>query len=153
MQHIIYSFANFFQYFLFYLVQSQNKGNVLELMKPLFLIFWSFAVTFLICNFGEDVTTKFIMCDRAMYECQWYRFPNEVQKMLPIIMISTQSPLIFRGFANVFCTRETFKRVANGGFSYFTVLRQIKWDKFWSFELVWPFNFVFFFFLQITKTI
>lgn len=92
-------------------LQSQNGNNFLQYIEHFFLIFWSFTYIFLFCNFGENVTSKFLAIDHAINECDWYLFPYDVQRMLPTIMMSTQKPLILCGFANVVCTREAFKRV------------------------------------------
>lgn len=67
---------------------------------------------FLFCNFGEDITTQFKAIDHEIYECDWYLFPRKAQRILPTLVLSTQRPVIFRGFGNVVCTREAFKRVS-----------------------------------------
>lgn len=64
------------------------------------------------CYFGENITNQFNVINHAIYGCDWYLFPHEVQRILPTIMVSTQRPLILRGFGNVVCTREAFKNVS-----------------------------------------
>lgn len=93
------------------ILQSHNTGNLVKLIEPCFLIFWSFALVFLFCNVGESVTTQFNSIHRTIYECDWYLYPNNLQRILPTIMVSTQKPVILRSFGNVDCTREAFKSV------------------------------------------
>lgn len=86
---------------------------MLELIEPLCLIFWSVVLILFFCDFGENVTTKFLAIDRSICACEWYLFPHQVQQMLPTIMMSTQKPVIFQGFGNVICAREAFKTVSD----------------------------------------
>lgn len=123
-------------------------------MKPLVLLYWSFLQILLFCDFGERLTGRFDEIDLTLFECNWYTFPMEIQKMLPMLLMSTQSPVVLQGFPNVSCTREAFKKVrfeklfkkkvfspkkkysmlrfhsllqvANGGFSYFMILRKFR---------------------------
>ena len=96
------------------LVMQSNDGNFMELIEPFVLAFWSFAFIFLLCNFGENVTSQFTAIDNAISEFDWNFFPHDVQRFLPTIMISTQKPVIFQGiFGNVVCTRAAFKTVSD----------------------------------------
>lgn len=63
------------------------------------------------CHYGENVTSQFDTINYAIYDCDWYLFPNEVQRILPTVMMSTQKQMVLRGLGNVVCTREAFKRV------------------------------------------
>lgn len=71
-------------------------------------------VIFLLCECGERVTGHYNAIDRVICECDWYSFPHDVQKMLPIVMMSTQRPVSLKGFGNIFFIRETFKMVFFG---------------------------------------
>ncbi|XP_055306350.1 odorant receptor 94a-like [Sitodiplosis mosellana] len=105
---------------------SQSNGKYFGMINPLFVIFWSVAQIYLFCDFGDNVTEKFSDINDAIYECNWYSFPKEVQRIWPFVMVSAQQPLIIQGFGNIPCTRQAFKSVINGGFSYFTVLRKLQ---------------------------
>lgn len=65
----------------------------------------------MLANFGEQVSNRLDAIRDGITECEWYLFPNEVQKMFLTIMTATQQPIIFRGFGNILATRETFKKV------------------------------------------
>lgn len=86
----------------------------MTLIKPLTLVVWSFVIEFIYCEFSERVCTRFEAVDDKISEIEWYVLPVEIQKMAPIIMMSTQKPVFLRGFANAVLSRETFKKVTDG---------------------------------------
>lgn len=109
-------------------------------------IFWSIACIFLFCEFGNMVTIEFEDLNEIIGQLNWYSYPNDVQRMMPIIMIVAQESVIIHGYGNIACVRESFvkvglinnliiqmvfitiffivNQVVNGGFSYFMVLRE-----------------------------
>lgn len=84
----------------------------MELIRPLTIIFWSFVSIFLTCDFGERVSNRFDVIDDVLCQFEWYDLPLEVQKMLPIIMMSTQQTVVFKGFGNILLLREVFRQVS-----------------------------------------
>lgn len=83
----------------------------MEFIRPSTLIFWSFFSIFMICDFGEKVSNRFDDIADVLCQLQWYELPNEVQRVLPIIMMSAQQPVIIGGFGNILLRREVFKKV------------------------------------------
>lgn len=77
------------------------------------VMFWSFSLVFFLCEFGENISGEFDELNGVIYQCNWHLCPLEVQNKLPIILISTQDPIILSGFGNVLCTREAFKSVSS----------------------------------------
>lgn len=84
---------------------------MLDAFVPCVMIYWSVVEIFLFCEFGERLTKRFDEIDDEIFDWDWYAFPIEIQKMLPIIMIGTQKQVRLEGFANIQCTRQTFKNV------------------------------------------
>lgn len=72
---------------------------------------WSFYLIFLFCNLGENICNEFEELNDILYQSEWYSFPNEVQRILPILLTASQEPVVLRGFGNLLCIRESFKRV------------------------------------------
>lgn len=101
----------YFEFFSLHL-QEHKTGHAIEMVKPLILMFWSFVQVFMFCDFGENVTGGFEELNDAISENDWYTFPIGIQRMFPIIMISIQKTVILRGFGNIPCTREAFKKVS-----------------------------------------
>lgn len=68
--------------------------------------------SYLICFFGDEVTTHFEDVNESIYLCDWYLFPLIMQKSLPPMMILAQKSLYIGNFGPVHCTRDTFKNVS-----------------------------------------
>lgn len=82
----------------------------MELFLPVAAWFWSIIAYFLFCEFGEMVTSAFNSLD--MFDCNWFLFPMDIQRLLPTIILNARQPVVFRGFANVLCKREAFRSVS-----------------------------------------
>lgn len=61
---------------------------------------------------GQRVTDEFEKLNHEINEFDWYLFPPQIQRLLPIIMIWTQQEVEFECFGSILCTRETFKKVS-----------------------------------------
>lgn len=82
------------------------------MIRPIILDFWSFCSLALFCHFGEIVSSRFDEIDNAMFQSEWYLFPNRIQRVLPLVISGTQQPVIIRGFGNLLLTDDSFKRVS-----------------------------------------
>lgn len=85
---------------------------MLAVVSIFILMFWSFAANFLFCEFGEQVTRKFNQLNDIICQSEWYLLPNDIQRMLPTIMMTTRKGIILQGFGGVELTREAFKTVS-----------------------------------------
>lgn len=74
-------------------------------------MFWAFFQMFVFCDLGEKLTKRFTEIDSAIYYCEWYTFPVDIQRLLPITMMAAQDAVLITGFANLSCTRQAFKKV------------------------------------------
>lgn len=74
-------------------------------------MFWSFAANFLFCEFDENVTSSFNELNGVICQSEWYSFPNDIQRMPPIIMMTSRKTNILQSFGGVALTREVFKTV------------------------------------------
>lgn len=83
----------------------------MQLILSCVLIFWSFTAIFLICEFGENVTSRFNGLNNAIWQCNWYSFSIDIQRMLPLIIQAMQQPIFLQGSRYILCIRETFKKV------------------------------------------
>lgn len=80
----------------------------------------SFMTLFFFCMFGEMAKNQFNRFDEKLWQCDWYIFPMDVQKLLVTFMSCTQRPAILRGFAQTECTRNAFKTV---NFNFFKSIK------------------------------
>lgn len=65
----------------------------------------------ILCFFGDHLASRFDEIHRAICLIVWNELPIEVQKMLPLMLNDTQERNYVRGFMNVECSREAFKKV------------------------------------------
>lgn len=108
--------------------------------------------------FNQMCTDQFDKIDDEIIQLNWYSFPNEIQRILPAVMLSTQQSAVIKCFGNVLCARVQVKKVcfvfllpnfclfninvnqnfgisfqiANVVYSYFMVLRKF-YQWFWSY--------------------
>lgn len=68
-------------------------------------------MSFFFCEFGQSVSSEFNSFDHEIYQCDWYTFPMNLQQMLVILMLDTQQSMYIRGYGNIVCSRDTFKKV------------------------------------------
>lgn len=66
---------------------------------------------YLICYFGSEVASHFQSIAVTIYQCDWYLFPLNMQKWLPMTLALAQKPIYICQFGQIHCTREIFKRV------------------------------------------
>lgn len=91
--------------------QAQNVGGPVEIVFASIILFWAFMQVFVLCDFGENMMNKFGEVNDMIYSKNWYTFPQQIKRVIPIIMMGAQLDVILKGFANLTCTREAFKKV------------------------------------------
>lgn len=94
------------------------------MLKSIYLLVWILLFLFVICELADNVAERY---ERAsIYAlCDWYTFPNDVKRFLPIIIHNTQRSVVIKGFGNIDCTREEFKKVL---FRLSTVAFVLRWS-------------------------
>lgn len=50
--------------------------------------------------------------DTEINQFDWYLFPHEIQKVLPIVISNAQEESVIKCFGNVSCSREQFNKVS-----------------------------------------
>lgn len=112
---------NQFESFFFYFKnQSKSGADLFEMVTLSILIFWSFVANFLFCEFGENVTSHFNELHNTLCQTEWNLYPIDIQRLLPIIMMSTRKEIILEGFGGVQLTRQAFETVS---FNYLNLIQ------------------------------
>lgn len=78
---------------------------------PVVELFWSFGLVFITCELAGQIGNQFDDMDYLIEQFNWYWFPLEVQRVLPILILNGQQPVGFECFGSIMCNRETFKKV------------------------------------------
>lgn len=106
-----------FAFALFSLINSQKSNRIdsivilLEIVSAFTEMFWAFAFIFLLCDSGEMVTKQFDEFDEKLFQCDWYSFPIEIQRLYLNFNLISQHSTHIQGYGGVFCTRDNFKKV------------------------------------------
>lgn len=75
-------------------------------------VIYAFGVLFVACEIGQRINLAFDDCPEMVNQCEWYSFPAEVQRIVPLILNFTQQPFVVKCFGSKACDRETFKCVS-----------------------------------------
>lgn len=78
--------------------------------------------TFCIGELGERMTGEFGEISETIEGFQWYKFPIEIQKSLPIIINEAHEPVVLNCFGSTACLRASFKVVSSGSELVFSLL-------------------------------
>lgn len=68
-------------------------------------------MVFIVCELGQRMTDAFEKIDISMDHLDWYLFPIEIQRQLPMIIVVAQQSVLLESFGSIGCTREVFKNV------------------------------------------
>lgn len=80
-------------------------------MESILYAVWSFGLVFVACEISQRSCDALNEMDDDIGQLDWYMYPAEIQRMLPIIMENSQQPVIIKCFGSFPCSRETFKEV------------------------------------------
>lgn len=83
---------------------------------PLFLLILSgtfgLAAVFIACELAHRLTDAFNGIGHTADQLDWYLFPIEVKRMLPMVIVIAKQPVTIACFGNIICSREVFKNVS-----------------------------------------
>lgn len=74
---------------------------------------YGFGLVFTVCELGQRVSHSFTEINSIVDQLDWYLFPNEIQKIMPIIINNVQQPIEIECFGDVRCNRKSFKKVSS----------------------------------------
>lgn len=78
----------------------------------MFYACYAFGIAFLPCEVGQRISSAFEEIEDVTGQYRWYSFPNDVQRMLPMILINFQESVELECFGSFSCCREAFKKVS-----------------------------------------
>lgn len=80
-------------------------------LETIFATIYAICIVFICCELGERLAIVYDQLDSNIGQFHWYLFPLEIQRLLPLIMINAQQPIILVCFGSISANRETFKKV------------------------------------------
>lgn len=75
------------------------------------ILFPTLGWLYVMCYFGDEVTSSFESVSDATYQCNWYLFSLPIQKHVILMMNMAQQPLYIGNFGSIHCTRDIYARV------------------------------------------
>ena len=72
---------------------------------------YAFGVVFIACEIVQHVCDAINSFDMRIVQIDWYLYPIEMKKMLPVIINLAQKPVVIKGFGSMPTDRELFKKV------------------------------------------
>lgn len=70
-----------------------------------------FVLVFVACELGQRINCAFDDVSHTIEQFDWYLFPIEIKRTLPVIIANAQQPVSLDCFESVKCTRDVFKNV------------------------------------------
>lgn len=91
--------------------QSHHGNHSMDLFLLGFDVCDTFVGVFISCELSQRVSNSFSGINDLLDQLQWYRFPTEVQRILPMASIFVQESVAFECFGSFSCCRDAFKKV------------------------------------------
>lgn len=67
---------------------------------------------FLFCHFANSATDEIARLGFTAYNSNWYDWPNDIRKYIPLVIIRSREPVYFSGLGIVRCTLQVFGDVS-----------------------------------------
>lgn len=97
--------------FYFIKIKTSGKIGVDELLNLSVKGLSTFNLFLIFCEFGEQMSGLFGGIYEQIFSLDWYTYPVELQRIMPVILMNSQKPVVLKGFGNVPVTRLNFKSV------------------------------------------
>lgn len=89
-----------------------SQHNNVDVVRLIVFLFAALLYIAYLCHFGERVTSQFDRINFAIDQCSWYDYPMEMQRILPMMSMMAQNPvLVEAAYLNIGCSREVLKKV------------------------------------------
>lgn len=77
-----------------------------------FEVFYAFLWIFVSCELCDRFSNSYNEIANAIDQLNWYSFPGEVQRMLPLVIAIARKPVALEVFGSVLCQRDIFAEVS-----------------------------------------
>lgn len=81
-------------------------------------VIYAFGMMMIVCELGQGINSTFDECIDIIDQFEWYSFPIDIQRMLPLFLNFAKEPIEIKCFGTVTCDRETFKCVRASNFGW-----------------------------------
>lgn len=81
------------------------------LITSIWFVFNAFSTACIACELGQRTSGAFEEIEDMIGQYHWYLFPDEVKRILPIILMGAQQSAEWECFGSFSCNRDTLKKV------------------------------------------
>lgn len=99
--------------FLFIAMQSANHTDTMMLLMAFGYAVITLGSVFFLCEITQRSCDGFNRFDQVIQQTDWYMYPMQLKKLVPIVLIVVQKPVELQCFGGITCDRELFKRVSS----------------------------------------
>lgn len=96
----------------------QGTNNTLDIVILSIQMFWSLAAIIGVCEFGSQLSGRFVEINHVYDQFVWYLFPFNIQRILPNLITYAQKPVELSVYGTISCDRITLKSVCIIFFSF-----------------------------------
>lgn len=89
----------------------QTNENLAAFLVLILEAMYAFGVLIIACELGQRINLAFEECNDMIDQFEWYLFPVEIQRLLPLLWLVAQQPIEIVCFGSKACDRDTFKQV------------------------------------------
>lgn len=73
-------------------------------------------IMFIACELGQRASNAFDEILDEFDKFNWYRFPSEISRLLPMILTVVQRPVVLEIFGNISLCRDVLKSVSSDAY-------------------------------------
>ena len=89
-----------------------DEMSLMTLILAMFDALVATIAIFITCELGQRASDAFDEILDEFNKLDWYRFPNGINRMLPLILAVIQKPVVLEVFGRITCCRNVLKTVS-----------------------------------------
>lgn len=93
------------------LLQLHHSDNLAMLAITALEIIYAFVALLVACEVCQRINLIFDECNEMVKQLEWYLFPAEIKRMLPLMLNFALEPIEIKCFGTMTSDREAFKYV------------------------------------------
>ncbi|XP_023309856.1 putative odorant receptor 92a [Anoplophora glabripennis] len=105
--------------------QIISADNLMDKLRYFLHLMGWIGMLFITCFYGQMILDESITIADAAYQSEWYNGPEHFKKMICLIIVRSQRPLLLRVASIGVVSLETFVSVIKTAYSYFALLLTI----------------------------
>lgn len=92
-------------------LQKQRETDWFVIVVVILESISAFGLVGFACEMGQESADRFDEVNDEVDKLNWYKFPMELQRLLPMIIHIAQQEVPTKCFGSAHCSRESFKSV------------------------------------------